>query len=186
MGIKFPTPCWKTLIIKFPPPREKGVKCPGYALEGVGGEGMLKLRFDRYITLVTDRGHVQMWSTVLYIRVLLDQFFTGSCSCTLAKILDVMIDSEMSFPEGEISSNSHVYKGKYLQLKCSVSMPENIAIRLNRGREGWRFYCSRPQVKGFCWQLGFCKQMGILYGFFFSKIRQKHSYGIFWIEKNDF
>ena len=47
-----------------------------------------------------------------------------------------MIDSEMSFPEGEISSNSHVYKGKYLQLKCSVStMPEKIAIWLNRGRE---------------------------------------------------
>ena len=61
--------------------------------------------------------------------------FTGSCSCTLAKILDVMIDSEVSFPEGEISSNSHVYKGKYLQLKCSVSMPEKIAIWLNRGRE---------------------------------------------------
>ena len=38
MGIKFPTPCWKTLIIKFPPPREKGVKCPGYVWE-VGGEG---------------------------------------------------------------------------------------------------------------------------------------------------
>ena len=46
MGIKFPTP-WKTLIIKFPPPRDvKGVKCPGYARGG----GMLKLRFDRYIT----------------------------------------------------------------------------------------------------------------------------------------
>ena len=48
MGIKFPTP-WKTLIIKFPPPRDgKGVKCPEYAL-GAGGGGMLKLRFDRYI-----------------------------------------------------------------------------------------------------------------------------------------
>ena len=34
MGIKFPTP-WKTLIIKFPPPRHgKGVKCPGYARVG--------------------------------------------------------------------------------------------------------------------------------------------------------
>ena len=34
MGIKFPTP-WKTLIIKFPPPRDgKGVKCPGYARGG--------------------------------------------------------------------------------------------------------------------------------------------------------
>ena len=45
MGIKFPTP-WKTLIIKFTPPRDgKGVKCPGYARGG-----MLKLRFDRYIT----------------------------------------------------------------------------------------------------------------------------------------
>ena len=33
-GIKFPTP-WKTLIIKFPPPRDgKGVKCPGYARGG--------------------------------------------------------------------------------------------------------------------------------------------------------
>ena len=47
MGIKFPTP-WKTLIIKFPPPQDgKGVKCPGYARGG----GMLKLRFDRYISL---------------------------------------------------------------------------------------------------------------------------------------
>ena len=45
MGIKFPT-SWKTLIIKFPPPRDgKGVKCPGYARGG-----MLKLRFDRYIS----------------------------------------------------------------------------------------------------------------------------------------
>ena len=45
MGIKFPTP-WKTLIIKFPPPWDgKGVKCPGYARGG-----MLKLRFDRYIS----------------------------------------------------------------------------------------------------------------------------------------
>ena len=36
MGIKFPTP-WKTLIIKFPPPRDgKGVKCPGYARGGGG------------------------------------------------------------------------------------------------------------------------------------------------------
>ena len=42
---KFPT-SWKTLIIKFPPPRDgKGVKCPGFARGG----GMLKLRFDRYI-----------------------------------------------------------------------------------------------------------------------------------------
>ena len=31
---KFPTP-WKTLMIKFPPPRDgKGVKCPGYARGG--------------------------------------------------------------------------------------------------------------------------------------------------------
>ena len=45
MGIKFPTP-WKTLVIKFPPPRDgKSVKCPGYARGG-----MLKLRFDQYIT----------------------------------------------------------------------------------------------------------------------------------------
>ena len=45
MGIKFPTP-WKTLMIKFPPPRDgKGVKCPGYARGGT-----LKLRFDRYIS----------------------------------------------------------------------------------------------------------------------------------------
>ena len=44
---KLPTP-WKTLIIQFPPPREgKGVKCPGNAQ---GGGGMLKLRFDRYIS----------------------------------------------------------------------------------------------------------------------------------------
>ena len=34
MGIKFPTP-WKTLIIKFTPPRDgKGVKFPGYARGG--------------------------------------------------------------------------------------------------------------------------------------------------------
>ena len=37
MGIKFPTP-WKTLIIKFPPPRDgKGVKFSGYARGGGGG-----------------------------------------------------------------------------------------------------------------------------------------------------
>ena len=37
MGIKFPTP-WKTLIIKFPPPRNgKGVKFSGYAWGGGGG-----------------------------------------------------------------------------------------------------------------------------------------------------
>ena len=52
---KFPTafawrsnspPPWKTLIIKFPPPRDnKGVKFPGYARGG-----MLKLRFDRSIS----------------------------------------------------------------------------------------------------------------------------------------
>ena len=48
MGIKFPFP-WKTLVIKFPPPRDgKAVKCPGSA--PWGGGGMLKLRFDRYIT----------------------------------------------------------------------------------------------------------------------------------------
>ena len=42
MGVKFSTPR-KTLIINFPSPRDgKGVKCP----EG----GMLKLRFDRYIS----------------------------------------------------------------------------------------------------------------------------------------
>ena len=103
-----------------------------------------------------------------------------------------MIDSEMSFPEGEISSNSHVYKGKYLQLKCSVSMPEKVAIWLNRGREELVgnddvSIGSRPQVKDSVDNyIGFCNQMGILYVFFFLKIRQKHSYGIFWIEKNDF
>ena len=45
--------------------------------------------------------HVQMRK---YFRVLLDQFLTSDIigSCALAKILDVMIDSEMSFPEGEI------------------------------------------------------------------------------------
>ena len=156
MGIKFPTPCWKT-DNQIPSSPGKRGQMPGGCL---GAGGMLKLRFDRYITLVTDRGrrwapdrgHVQKWSTVLYIRVLLDQFFTGSCSCTLAKILDVMIDSEMSFPEGEISSNSHVYKRKYLQLKCSVSMPEKVAIWLNRGREELVgnddvSIGSRPQVK---------------------------------------
>ena len=48
MGIKFPTPL-KTLIIKFPSPWDgKGVKCPGYARGG-----MLKLRFDRYINLMS-------------------------------------------------------------------------------------------------------------------------------------
>ena len=84
-----------------------------------------------------------------------------------------MIDSEMSFPEGEISSNSHVYKRKHLQLKCSVSIPEKIAIWLNRGREelvGNNDFLLFPAAsKGFCWQLGFCKQMGILYVFFFEK-----------------
>ena len=57
---KFPTPNawgsnspppWKTLIIKFPPPRDgKGVKCPGEW--GGGGGGVLKLRFDRYIFFI--------------------------------------------------------------------------------------------------------------------------------------
>ena len=48
MGIKFSNP-WTTLTIKFPPPWDgKGVKCPRYARWG--GGGMLKLRFDRYIT----------------------------------------------------------------------------------------------------------------------------------------
>ena len=40
MGIKFPT-LWKTLIIKFPLPCDRGMP----------GGGMLKLRIDRYITL---------------------------------------------------------------------------------------------------------------------------------------
>ena len=44
MEIKFPTP-WKTLIIKFPPPRDSPCQMPG-----VCPGGMLKLRFDRYIT----------------------------------------------------------------------------------------------------------------------------------------
>ena len=65
-----------------------------------------------------------------YFRVLLDQFLTNDFngSCALAKILDVMIDCEMSFPEGEIprrhSRNSRVYKGKYLQVKYTVSMSD--------------------------------------------------------------
>ena len=158
-GDQIPHPLLEDSDNQIPSSPGKRCQMPGGCL-GAGGGGMLKLRFDRYITLVTDRGrrwapdrgHVQMWSTVLYIRVLLDQFFTGPCSCTLAKILDVMIDSEMSFPEGEISSNSHVYKGKYLQLKCSVSMPEKIVIWLNRGREELVHnddvsIGSRPQVK---------------------------------------
>ena len=57
---------------------------------------------------------------VKYFRVLLDQFLTNDIigSCGLAKILDVMIDSEMSFPEGEIprrqSLVTHAYKRKVL------------------------------------------------------------------------
>ena len=41
---------------------------------------------------------------VKYFRVILDQFLTNDIigPCALAKILDVMRDSEMSFPEGEI------------------------------------------------------------------------------------
>ena len=41
---------------------------------------------------------------VKYFRVLLDQFLTNDIfgSCALAKILDVMIDGEVCFPEGEI------------------------------------------------------------------------------------
>ena len=67
MGIKFPTP-WKTLIIKFPPPRDgKGVKCPGYARGG----GVLKLRFDRYISSVNDNqqpngAEHQAWRSVQF------------------------------------------------------------------------------------------------------------------------
>ena len=42
-------------------------------------------------------------------------------------------------PVGKIpkrhSGNSHVYQGKYLQLKYTVSIPEKILICLNRGRK---------------------------------------------------
>ena len=48
MGIKFPT-LWKTLIIKFPPPRDGKLKVS--SARGMPGGGMLKLRIDRYITL---------------------------------------------------------------------------------------------------------------------------------------
>ena len=57
---------------------------------------------------------------VKYFRVLLDQFLTNDIigSCALAKILDVMIDREMSFPEGEIrrrqSLVTRTYKRKVL------------------------------------------------------------------------
>ena len=34
-----------------------------------------------------------------------------------------------------VSSNSRAYKGKYLQLKNTVSMSEKISTCLNRGRE---------------------------------------------------
>ena len=39
-----------------------------------------------------------------HFRVLLDQFLTNDIigSCAVATILDVMIDSEMFFPKGEI------------------------------------------------------------------------------------
>ena len=43
-----------------------------------------------------------------------------------------MIDGEMSFPEGEIprrrSRNSRVYKGKYLQVKYTVSMSATATV----------------------------------------------------------
>ena len=71
MGIKFPTP-WKTLIIKFPPPRDgKGVKCPRYARGG----GMLKLRFDRYINVRnTPTSRTMNLKLCKFPRVLLTRF----------------------------------------------------------------------------------------------------------------
>ena len=75
-----------------------------------------------------------------YVRVLLDQILTNDIigSCALAKILDVILDSEMSFREGEIPRRQSLvtcaYR-KYLQLKYTVSMSEKISICLNRGRK---------------------------------------------------
>ena len=61
--IKFPTP-WKTLIIKFPPPRDgKGVKCPGFARGG-----MLKLRFDRYI-IFYDPGFLEKLKSCRFVII---------------------------------------------------------------------------------------------------------------------
>ena len=49
MGIKFPTPG-----------KVKAVKCPGYALER-GGEELLKLRFDRYISGMNRKAPVKFY-----------------------------------------------------------------------------------------------------------------------------
>ena len=71
-------PPWKTLIIKFPPPRDgKSVKCPGYAWGGGGGGGMLKLRFDRYIIRYIRFGQlVMMYSSQLSNYQLLFLYLT--------------------------------------------------------------------------------------------------------------
>ena len=52
-----------------------------------------------------------------YFRVLLDQFLTNDIigSCALATILDVMIDSEMFFPEGEIPRRQSLVTRVYIK-----------------------------------------------------------------------
>ena len=52
-----------------------------------------------------------------YFRVLLNQFLTNDITgpCALAKILEVMIDSEISFPEGEISRKQSLVTRAYIK-----------------------------------------------------------------------
>ena len=83
MGIKFPTP-WKTLIIKFPPPRDgKGVKCPGYA-PGMPGGGHVEASIwpihnnDRFCNAYSvDKSR---YNTVWYVTCLDGQIFSWTQS----------------------------------------------------------------------------------------------------------
>jgi len=86
MGNKFPTP-WKTVIVKFPPPRDsKGVECPGYAW-GMPG-GMLKLWFDRYINI--------------------ESKYFNTCFCLIHKIYSIQTNS-VSFHQPNIYKKYSVY-----------------------------------------------------------------------------
>ena len=64
---------------------------------------------------------------------------TYNNSCRQIKRLKAFLPPRGLRPEGEIprghSSNSRENKGKYLQLKHAVSMPEKISICLHRGCE---------------------------------------------------
>ena len=122
MGIKFPTP-WKTLIIKFPPPRDgKDVKCPGYAREG----GMLKLRFDRYISLYTSTGTgLCITSSVIFLpltlqyranqlEIVITESFLLECFSTLSSPKRVLLLYQSKMDQSLISKYFILQIVKYL------------------------------------------------------------------------